>query len=282
MQEFDIIKTYFEPLSAAPLDNDTASLHVPDGHELVVSTDMLNEGVHFTREMSAAFVAQKALRVNLSDLAASGAAPLAYQLAISLPEVDKAWLAEFAKGLKADQEKYGIALSGGDTTKGPLAMTITIFGTVPKGCAVERSGAREGDVILLSGPIGEAVSKNYNHLPEPQIHMSDIVQQFAHAAIDVSDGLLQDVGHLAEASGLCAKLRIEDIPLYEGGPLTPEQMLVGGEDFQLVMACAPENAAYFEGCTQIGVCAQGQGVELLGVDGIPIEISVPGWDHFRK
>ena len=227
MSEFEVIAKYFAPLTmgrdgSAGLCDDAAVVCVPDGHELVVSSDTLNEGVHFLEGCDPADIAHKALRVNLSDLAAMGAEPLCYQLNIAFPEAPSdGWLAAFTGALMDDQKTYGIYCSGGDTTSikgGFLSVSITVMGSVPKGRAVRRGGAKAGDLIILSGAVGDAVlglqvlcegleRDEYagavaRYLrPEPRCACASLLRGFAHAAIDISDGLLADLGHVAAASG---------------------------------------------------------------------------------
>ena len=280
MNEFDLVAEYFQPLSEVLFDDDAAVMEVPAGQELVVSTDVANVDVHFRADHNPAFMAQKALRSNLSDLAAMGAQPWRYQLGLSMPkDTEAAWVAAFAGGLKADQEVFGIALSGGDTVSGPLLVSITVFGLVERGKAVKRSGAREGDALLVTGPVGAAVAQDYNHLPTPRLDLLEPLQNYAHAAIDISDGLPQDLAHMARASGLRAVAELPKIPLA-ASDLPPETLLAGGEDYQLLIACAPEDAAHFPGASVIGHFIGGESVEILGDIGTPMTFISAGWSHF--
>jgi thiamine-monophosphate kinase len=228
--EFQLIAKYFAPLSANAegafgLTDDAASVRLKEGRELVVTVDALVEGVHFFAEDPAREIAQKGLRVNLSDLAAKGAAPEGYLLSLSLPSwVDDGWLAQFASGLAFDQTRYGISLIGGDTTStpGPLTLSITALGSVEEGRMIRRSGAKPGDLVFVSGAIGDAgagltVLKGEGgalsasdrefligryRLPEPRLALGRHLVGTASASLDISDGLVADLGHVAETSGV--------------------------------------------------------------------------------
>jgi thiamine-monophosphate kinase len=293
MSEFDMISRYFQPLTMGRerLDNDTASLRVLAGQELVVTTDTLNEGVHFFSDTAPEIIAQKALRSNLSDLTASGAEPLAYTLAIGFERVpDEVWLASFTAALLRDQEIAGIYCCGGDTTstKGGLSITITAMGLVPGGGAVRRSGAQVGDLAIVTGVIGrgfEAYERETTIAPSLHVGLAGLVQDYAHAAIDISDGLIADVGHIARASGLDIVLRLADVPVV-GDSL---KAATGGDDYEIVMAVAPEQ---IETCLEalraagfapavIGQFEAGRGdVRVIGADGREIFVSNRGWEHF--
>ncbi len=282
MNEFDLIKTYFQPLSDIAFNDDAAVLSVPEGRELVVTSDTLNEGVHFRADDGPEFIAKKSLRANLSDLAAMGAKPFYYQLNLALPEgVTPQWLAAFASALKEDQEEFGIKLSGGDTTRGPLSVSITAMGLVREGRAVRRGGARAGDVILLSGPVGEAVARDYHYIPRPRTDLIEIMQEYAHGAADISDGLVADLGHIAAVSGLKACVELAKIPLFKDTALSAQELLSGGEDYELLIAAAPSDAPQFPGCTVIGTFEAGQGVEVLDESGKALSFAKTGWQHFR-
>ena len=330
MNEFDIIATYFAPLAPGGLRDDAAVLDIPAGQQLVVTSDTLNEGTHFLSAAKPEDIAQKALRVNLSDLAAMGAKPLAYQLNLAFTKKPtRTWLEKFTGALAADQQEFGITCSGGDTTstKGPLSISITAMGLVPEGKAISRGGAKEGDVILLSGPIGDAyiglhmlsylaphpalppqgqkadfgqgaekyfIDRYYR--PQPRLDLLTPLREHARAAIDISDGLLADLGHICKASNLSADIHAtHDLfspavkGMIKGGLITAEELLSGGDDYQLLIAVAPENVDAFlaqaKGCVRIGVFTKvvGQGesqVHLLGEDGQPIETKHTGWSHF--
>lgn len=321
MNEFDIIAKYFVPLTmgrvgSAGLKDDGAVVSVPAGHELVVTSDTLNEGVHFLEGEHPANIAHKALRVNLSDLAAMGADTLCYQLNLAFPEKPSPeWLEAFTGALLEDQKAYGIYCSGGDTTTikgGYLSVSITAMGSVPLGKAVRRGGARDGDVVILSGAVGDAVlglrvlqggldSGVYSgaveryRRPQPRNVCAGILREYAHACADVSDGLLADVGHIGAASGLGVKLDVSAMELsaevqkaMAAGIITLEDVLSGGDDYELVMAVAPEKGDEFMFLLRkVGLFPVKIGFFLPSVDGvnvcngaIPIEIGRRGWSHF--
>lgn len=275
MNEFEMIERYFLPLTrghagAGGLRDDAAVLGIPDGHELVVTSDTLNENVHFLAGELPSNVARKALRVNLSDLAAMGATPLCYQLNIAFPKKpDEAWLAAFSKALEEDNEAYGVFCSGGDTTsiKGEyLSISMTAMGIVPKGKAVRRSGAQNGDYIVLTGAVGDAYlglktlqegldvrayggAVSRYQIPCPRMNIEGIVRQYAHAAADISDGLLADCMHIANASGMGAEIDLQKMVFSEDvqcalddGIIMLEDVLKGGDDYELILAVSPENA----------------------------------------
>jgi len=245
--EFDLIKQYFEPLSSGldkgetGIGDDGAVLNVPAGHQLVVVTDTLVNGVHFPENTSAYDVGWKALAVNLSDLAAMGAKPAFFSLALTLPESDDEWLQGFAQGLADLAKRFGIPLIGGDTTKGPLTVTVTAQGWVEKSAAIMRGNARQGELVCVTNTIGDAalglklemntLPENCKALfsdeerafllnsldrPEPQLDFVEFLKNNASSAIDVSDGLLADLAHIIENSNsfshegkIAAKLNLE-------------------------------------------------------------------------
>lgn len=318
--EFAWIERFFRPLAAASgaslnLSDDAALLAPPAGRDLVLTADCLNAGVHFFPDDDPEGIARKLLRVNLSDLAAMGARPLGYLVTLALPAaVDEDWLAAFARGLAADQECFAIALLGGDTTrtKGPLSLSLTAIGSVPAGRALRRSGARAGEEIWVSGSIGDAAAglklltsggaapgylvERY-HLPEPRTALGVALLEggLAAAAVDVSDGLVADLRHLAEASGLSAEVALEAVPLspelrslVEAGGITPVEPLAGGDDYELLFSAAPEVAAQVLRLaeeiglpvTRIGRLQAGPaGVEVRDRDGRLLVLPSEGWEH---
>ena len=322
MNEFEMIERYFLPLTrghagTAGLLDDAAVLDIPDGYELVVTSDTLNENVHFLAGETPANIARKALRVNLSDLAAMGATPLCYQLNIAFPQKpDEDWLSAFSKTLQEDNEAYGVFCSGGDTTsiKGAcLSISITAMGLVPKGTAVQRAGAKDGDYIVLTGSIGDASLglkvlqdgldvQSYAHavsrykVPCPRINIERIVRQYAHAAADISDGLLADCMHIAKASGLGAEIDFDKI-IFSGDVqraldekiITPEDALKGGDDYELILAVSPENLPLMIRELQktklnpfvIGVFKESNSVlSLLNTLTLCMDDKNLGWKHF--
>ena len=307
MDEFEIIAQIFAPLATAPgafgLKDDAAVLAARPGFDLVVTTDQIAEGTDFFAHDPASSIAQKALRVNLSDLAAKTARPEFYLLNLALPAgVTEEWLRAFAAGLASDQKKYGVSLLGGDTgrTEGPLSITITAFGFVPEGKMIKRSGAKPGDAVYVTGSIGDsggglAIFKREKHslneqerdylttryrLPEPPVALADKLRGLASASVDVSDGLIADLGHIAAASGVKIVVEGEKVPLS-----TPLRALWGdgallravsaGDDYQIAFAAPPGLDGPF---TQIGRVEAGQGA-ILTLAGK--EIPVPsGYRHF--
>lgn len=273
--EFELIARYFAPLAArfpgaAGLKNDIAVLSLPPGYELIVKTDAVIAGVHFLPGDPPELIAKKALRVNLSDIAAGGGAPLAYQMALCLPsDWTEAWIARFVEGLADDQKIYGIDLCGGDTTStpGPLTVSITAFGTVAIGQAMGRNGARPGDDIWVTGTIGDAQiglalsrsglkpldarSTDYlvdrYRLPQPRLSLAHHLFTTAHASIDVSDGLVADLGHICSASGVGAVIESSAVPLSAPvrelvgrDPTVLPSLLTGGDDYEILFTASSD------------------------------------------
>jgi thiamine-monophosphate kinase len=320
--EFELIARYFAPLArtfagAGGLESDNAFLAADARHDTAVKTDTVVCGVHFLEDETPERAAAKALRVCLSDLAAGGASPFAYQLSLALPRGwTERWVAGFARGLAADQRRYGIVLCGGDTvvTPGPLTITITAFGKVPRGRGLARDGARAGDELWASGTIGDgalgllaargrlkgldardrrALEERYR-LPRPRTGLGGRLIGIANAAADVSDGLLADAGHIAAASRLAVHIEREQVPLspaarraLEAGPALWSTVLGGGDDYELVIAVSPRRRAALQVAaratgvrmTRIGKFVQGKGVQLI-VAGRSVRIPRAGYVHF--
>jgi thiamine-monophosphate kinase len=319
--EFALIAKLFAPLAtsqgALELRDDAATLQVPPGEEVVVTVDALVEGVHFLRDDPPGLIAKKALRVNLSDLAAKGAQPRHYLLAISLPDwVDDAWLTSFAAGLAQDQARFGVTLLGGDTTStpGPLTLSITALGSVPVGRMLRRMGATPGDLVFVSGTIGDAgagleilkeqaskpaadphgyLIQRYR-LPEPRLALGQALIGLATAALDVSDGLVADLGHIAEVSGVRISIDARLVPLSrELLSLRGREAhavlraATAGDDYELAFTAPPAarsavaDAAKAAGVPvqEIGRVGAGAGVEL-NEGGAPIAVDRPGFTHF--
>jgi len=307
MDEFGIIAKFFAPLaaeSAFGLKDDAAVLPLRPGYELVVTTDTISEGTDFFAFDPVDTVAQKALRVNLSDLAAKGAEPAYYLLNLTLPHtITEDWLTAFASGLARDQQTYGISLLGGDTGagEGPLSVAVTAFGFVPEGKLVKRGGARVGDSIYVTGTIGDsggglAIFKREKHalsdadrdyltmcyrLPRPPVAFAPSLHTIAHASVDVSDGLMADLGHIASTSGVRLVVEGERVPL--SGPLRAlwgEDALLravtSGDDYQIAFTAPPERTGPF---TRIGRVEKGEGVGLT-ISGREVAIPKPGYRHF--
>jgi thiamine-monophosphate kinase len=282
--EDKLIARYFRPLARHPgtfeFKDDAAAITPPPGHDLVLKTDGLIEGVHFFVDDPADSVARKALRVNLSDLAAKGAAPLGFLLAIALPKgFSEGWLADFTRGLGEDADTYQCPLLGGDTdaTPGPISISISAFGTLPTGTMVRRHGAKAGDHVFVSGTIGDAAlglrirrdgatavkwrldDTMRDHLvsrfrlPQPRNALAEAVRAHASAAMDVSDGLAADLAKLCGVSGVSAEIDVSRVPLSPAAAKALgtddtliEPILTGGEDYEILCAVAPGSVAAFE------------------------------------
>ncbi len=318
--EFGLIARYFAPLAAAEagafglLDDAAVITHEP-GHQIVVTTDALVGGVHFIGDEPARDIARKALRVNLSDLAAMAAVPRAYSLALALPdEVAEDWVADFAAGLGEDQAVFGIDLIGGDTvaTPGPLVVAITAHGQCKEGRAVRRAGARPGDRIYVSGTIGDAalglrvlrgalvvddgemLTARYR-LPEPRTTLGPRLAGIATAMIDVSDGLVADLGHIAVASDVGATIRADAIPLSRvvrrlvaADPAHLITAMTGGDDYELLFTAPDDRGGEIAGLaaeldislSDIGEIGRNQGVRVVAADGETISTGAGGYRHF--
>ena len=316
--EFEIIRQYFTPHKYRAdvilgIGDDAAVLNIPDGHQLVQSVDTLVAGVHFPIETSPQDVAHKALAVNLSDMAAMGATPTWFTLAITLPTDDEEWLKSFSESLSLLARKYNVELVGGDTTHGPLSISITINGIVPTGKALTRKNAQVTDKIYVSGTMGDAalalaawqgqcllrndsapfLNEKLNR-PTPQVELGLLLRNYANACIDVSDGLVADLGHITEQSDLGAKIKFENIPLSKEfkSNLTDEQLIIplvlsGGDDYELCFTIPTEKQSEFEkivlenklSVTCIGEIESEKGVRCTFKDEY-IEIQNTGYNHF--
>ncbi len=306
--EFARIGRYFRPLAgpgALDLADDAAVFAPPPGRELVMAADAMVEGVHFLPGTPPDLVARKLLRVNLSDLAAMGAAPFGYLLTVSVPRsAGEAWFERFSAGLAADQAEYGITLLGGDTTEtpGPISLSLTIIGHVAPGQALRRSGARAGDELWVTGTIGDGLLGleaargklpdpdgylvgRYN-LPSPRLGLP--LWGLVTAAMDVSDGLVQDVGHVCRASGVAAVIEARRVPLsaqaHDAGPAWQEAAITGGDDYELVLAVPAGRDAAMQAlgvpATRIGRFTTGEGVQVVDANGALISLPRTGWSHF--
>jgi thiamine-monophosphate kinase len=311
--EFSLIARHFRPLAgpgALGLLDDAAILTPPPGRELVLSADAMVAGVHFLPDDPPDLVARKLLRVNLSDLAAKGAVPLGYLLTVSVPrQTPDAWFAGFAAGLARDQAAFGLTLLGGDTTStpGPVSLSLTILGHVAPGQAVRRAGARPGDGIWVTGTIGDgalglAVARG--RLSDPSGHLLDryrlpcprlglTVGGIASAGMDVSDGLVQDLGHLCRAGGVAAIIEAKRVPLSDparaAGPDWLITCLTGGDDYELLLAVPPAREPQLAeaaarsgvGVARIGAFRPGPpNVAVIDRDGSPLNLPTGGWSHF--
>lgn len=323
MDEFSLITDYLAPLVTSPealgLKDDAAVLTPRAGHELVITKDALVEGVHFIGTESPALIAQKALRTNLSDLAAKGAIPHGYFLALMLPDNRDiaSFMASFAEGLREDNQRYNISLLGGDTVRHPdrLTLSITACGYVPLGKTLKRSGAKNGDIICVSGTLGDSAAglallqdrlttnnpQTYAQLadrytlPQPRITLGNALLSYATACADISDGLIADLGHICEASGLGASIEWEKIPLSSAlkaavPDITLRQTIAlsGGDDYELVFTVPTEQCSTMMqelkplGVTisPIGIMGDGHSVRILDAFGKEITLPRSGFRHF--
>lgn len=315
--EFKLIERFFTrpvPDTVLGVGDDAALLRVNDGMELAVSTDMLVSGTHFFPDTPSFFLGHKALAVNLSDMAAMGAQPRWATLALSLPAVDEDWLEKFSAGLFHLADEHQINLIGGDTTRGPLNLCITIMGEVPEGQALRRSGAQVGDDIWVSGVLGDAAialahmqghvklaRQNFEtcslalHQPAPRVALGLALRGIANSAIDISDGLLADIGHILKSSGVGAEIAFSALPVssvlqpFLDQPLGRRCVLAGGDDYELcftapaIFRSAVEKVAVTLGLriTCIGTITQGNRCEVYAKDGSTVDVGVSGYDHFR-
>ncbi|MBI5007514.1 MAG: thiamine-phosphate kinase [Nitrosomonadales bacterium] len=318
MSEFDLIKRFFSrptPSATLGVGDDAALLHIADGMELAVSTDMLVSGTHFFPDADPFLLGHKTLAVNLSDLAAMGAVPRWATLALSLPATEEAWLQRFSAGFFAVAAEYGVELVGGDTTRGPLNLSVTIMGEVPKGRALRRSGARAGDDIWVSGKLGDAAlglahlqgriklpeqARNTClaslHQPRPRVALGLALRGIASSVIDISDGLLADLGHILECSEAAAEVRYDRLPVSslfasagdEMQELAQSCVLSGGDDYELCFTAPVAQRDEIEALsstlrlplTRIGKIVSGQGCKVRTADGNVMPIKDTGYDHF--
>jgi thiamine-monophosphate kinase len=317
--EFSLISRYFSACGIAGEDtllgvgDDCALLTPAAGEVLAVTTDTLLADVHFPRNSPARYIAQRALAVNLSDIAAVGATPRWFQLALTTPTADPSWLSEFSAGLNAMANQFNCTLVGGDTTRGPLTITITLMGTVPPDKALKRSGANPGDSIFVSGSLGDGAGglasiegrlsaaredavylEEHFWQPKPRISEGLEIRTFASAAIDISDGLLADLGHIAKASQVGALLELDKLPLSRALQRAASVQqgrawaLAGGDDYALCFTVPADRVAHCQRlidgglleATSIGVIEEGAGVRCVDEDGQTVEVECSGYKHF--
>lgn len=315
MGEFELIRQFFQPLAeTAGTDqlilgpgDDCAIQRVPPGRDLVFSVDTLVEGVHFPKHYHSFYLGWRALAVATSDLAAMGAEPVCFTLALTLPEADTDWLTGFADGLARASRAFGIALAGGDTTRGPLTLSLQVHGTVAEGGGLRRGGACAGDLVCVSGclgdagaalpflgvaepsPVQRAVLSQY-HFPEPRLALGQQLQGRTSSAIDISDGLLADLQHILAASGVGAQLDVSKVPLSPAlqelhGKRAIELALTAGDDYQLCLTIAPEQWQQLPAGVQAELTVVGQveaqpGLRLKG--GGSKHLRQTGFDHFGR
>lgn len=316
MNEFDLIKRYFQtPARGADVclsvGDDAAVLNFNNSEKLAVTVDTLVEGVHFVEGAPPEQLAARCLRTNLSDLAAMGATPKWYTLALTLPQVDENWLQAFSEGMHRESDHWQIDLVGGDTTRGPLTISVQMMGVVQDKW-LTRSGAKVGDAVLVTGTLGDAagylaessegegrqVSEAREFLaqrywyPEPRIGFARAAMGQIHAACDISDGLLADLGHICRASGVGAEIQVEDLPLSDAQRIFLQSQardlaLSGGDDYELCITAAPEDVQGLEDIandlgvqlTRIGTVVEGKDVCCFDESGY-VEPKEQGYQHF--
>ncbi len=319
MGEFELIRNFFAAAPCAQggegvalgIGDDCALLDVPFGEQLAISTDTLVAGVHFADPCDPFLLGQRSLAVAASDLAAMGATPLAFTLALTLPAVEADWLQAFARGLNLMAQGCGLRLIGGDTTRGPLCLTLTVFGRIPRGQALTRSAARPGDLLCVGGELGNAAGAlplvlgqrsatpaiaepllAHYWSPQPQLALGQALRGKASSALDISDGLLADCGHIALASKVRLLIENDRIPVslalqeFLGDADAQQAALSGGDDYVLAFTLAavelPTLLADGWPIYVIGRVVEGQGVGLLDVDGRDITPTTRGYQHFRS
>jgi thiamine-monophosphate kinase len=319
VKEFSVIEHFFKEGSYRRKDveigigDDCAVTNVPDGQSLVVTTDTLISGIHFLEGTSAKSIAQKAMAVNLSDLAAMGAEPAWFSLSLSLPDVDEAWLAEFASSLHEMSHYYGIQLIGGDTVQGPLAITITAHGFIPKGQGLKRTDAKPGDSIYVTGTLGDAgigldllKTANFDqstehqflvdrlNFPTPRVLAGTTLRRIANACIDVSDGLIIDLKRILKASGCGASVQVDNMPLSDAmrSCVSVEEgiqwALSSGDDYELLFTISEEQKGNLEvtlansnvKVTCIGHINSHKDALTLTLNDKPYEFNLQGFEHF--
>jgi thiamine-monophosphate kinase len=308
LSEFALIQRFFTQQTVKNastrlgIGDDCALLSLPDGYELAVTTDTMVENVHFFAGTDPEQLGHKLLAVNLSDLAGMGAKPVSVMLALTLPNVDENWLTAFAKGFLDLAERYSVDLIGGDTTSGPLTLTVQAMGLVPRGKALMRSSALPGDFIYVTGSLGDAglglkISQGYHcanpdaalkrfNQPAPQIDAGLALTGIANACIDVSDGLAGDLGHILEQSNVGACLYWDELPLsdavitYINDTGDWPMPLTAGDDYELCFTVSPEKAAQLTiNCRKIGVIESIPGLRLLK-SGTVQAFNTKGYEHF--
>ncbi|KQQ60846.1 thiamine monophosphate kinase [Pseudomonas sp. Leaf129] len=319
MGEFELIRHYFAAASCARagegvalgIGDDCALLALAPGEQMAVSTDTLVAGVHFPDGADPFLLGQRALAVAASDLAAMGASPLGFTLALTLPSVSAQWLEEFASGLDAMAERCALRLVGGDTTRGPLSLTLTVFGSIPRGQALTRSGARPGDLLCVGGKLGNAAGAlplvlgqrraepevagpllAHYWSPIPQFVLGQALRSRASAALDISDGLLADCGHIARASKVALRVERERLPVSNalqallGLEGAWSAALSGGDDYVLAFTLPPEEEASLRAQGEvffvIGQASVGEGVTLVDHHGQDITPTIRGYQHFAE
>ncbi|HUP90738.1 MAG TPA: thiamine-phosphate kinase [Solimonas sp.] len=321
MDEFELIRRYFSKLTPPDrnlrlgIGDDCALVEAPAGQELAITTDTFVAGRHFPERTAPADIGWKALAVNLSDLAAMGAEPRWFTLALTLPSADAEWLRGFAGGLGELAALHRVTLIGGDTTRGRLSITITAMGVVPKGQALRRSGARPGDAVCVTGTLGDAALglKRWRRLggkvslpedawligrlarPTPRVAAGLALRGLARAAIDISDGLIGDLGHIAQASGVGAILRSAELPAspaFDRSARVPQRLALqaaAGDDYELCVCLAPAKirearqrlAQHGLALSHIGEITAGKGVRIVDAQGAVVALDTRAYRHFE-
>jgi len=318
--EFDIIRRYFARFSkqrdwlAVGIGDDAAVINPAAGHQLLVSIDTLNAGIHFPPDTSASDIGYKSLAVNISDIASMGGEPKWFTLSLSLPTADEQWLSGFCAGLSKLVDEYDLTLVGGDTTRGPLSITIQIAGEIPDGLAISRSGAKPGDDIFVTGYLGSAATgllvkqnkisldtvsaEEFLHAlnrPVPRVSTGKSLRELAHACIDISDGLAADLGHIVAASHAGAEIELNSIPvspnlLQQDFPAEQLQQLTlfGGDDYELCFTAAVDDRNRIENLAQVEqvpITRIGKIIAETGLfyhlDGERLVLPARGYDHFQ-
>lgn len=318
LSEFDIIRRYFTrpaPGAILGVGDDAAIIKPGRGMELAVSTDMLVAGKHFFADADPRKLGEKCLAVNLSDMAAMGATPRWATLSLALPEADEKWLGRFAGGFMGLARKYRVDLVGGDTTRGPLNLCVQILGEVPAGRALRRDGAKPGDEIWVSGRLGDAALAlaHLRHLlvleprdiaaclpaldtPAARVELGKSLRGLARSAIDISDGLLADLGHILECSRAAAVIELDAVPRskilqkYMPGTVALNALLAGGDDYELCFTTPRTKRKSVEKLagefklklTRIGEIRKGRGLKVVDHAGKPVTLATAGFDHFRS
>lgn len=320
MGEFELISHFFAAAPCAQggegvalgIGDDCALLDVPVGEQLAVSTDTLVAGVHFPAVCDPLLLGQRSLAVAASDLAAMGATPIGFTLALTLPEVSADWLQAYADGLNRMARQCRLSLIGGDTTHGPLSITLTVFGRVPAGQALRRGGARPGDLLCVGGELGNAAGAlplvlgerqadaalaqpllDHYWSPSPQFTLGQLLRERATAALDISDGLLADCGHIAKASRVALEVNLDQVPVssalqgFLGQEAAVQAALTGGDDYVLAFTLPPAQLSSLQAqglatFHVIGRVLEGQGVSLRDGQGQDITPRQRGYQHFRE
>jgi thiamine-monophosphate kinase len=313
--EFDLIRRYFTRQNSAALGigDDAALVDVTPGHQLAVSSDMLVSGRHFFPDADPFKLGHKSLAVNLSDMAAMGALPRWALLSLALPEANEPWLQQFSDGFFALADQYKVALIGGDTTRGPLNICVTIMGESKPGVALRRDGAKVGDEIWVSGTLGDAAlalaaltqrislaadelaaCERALHMPQPQVALGLALHGLANSAIDISDGLLADLGHILACSGVGAEIHFDRLPVSAimatrlHDPVAQQCLLAGGDDYQLCFTASPALHARIAAVGKsvnvklscIGNVTSADGLTVFDTNYQPMTIHAKGFDHF--